>query len=273
VVMRSVPLRGMDRDMAHRAAEYMRRQGIPVHEFTLPTHIEKLVDGRLEVTYAGADGEAKKDVFDTVLMAVGRHAQVGGLNLGDVGVDLHHEKIVVDKYNRTTLPHVYALGDAIQGGLELTPVAIKAGNALADRLYRQGTELSDMTGVPTTVFTPLEYGFVGLSEEQALQAHPADVEVYHQEFLPLEWTVPHRPNDACYMKLVVRKSDDRVLGFHVLSPGAGEMTQGVAVALKAGATRAHFNECVGIHPTMAETMTTMRVTKGSGESASAGNGC
>jgi thioredoxin/glutathione reductase (selenoprotein) len=273
VIMRSIPLRGMDRDMANRAASYMRRLGIPVHEFTLPRSIVRLPNGQLEVEWAGQDGDVTKDIYDTVLMAVGRDAQVAGLNLDTAGVVLHNNKIEVDKYNRTTAPHVYALGDAIRGGLELTPVAIKSGNALADRLFKNSSELSDMTGVPTTVFTPLEYGFVGLSEEQAQVAYGDDIEVYHQEFHPLEWTVPHRPADACYMKLVVQRSTDRVLGFHVLAPSAGEMTQGVGVALKAKATKADFDACVGIHPTMAESMTTLRVTKSSGDSAAAGSGC
>lgn len=274
VMMRSIPLRGMDRDLAKGVANYMKRQGIELHEHTLPREITKLSDGRLSVKFEDVATKVEKsEVFDTVLMAVGRNAQVAGMDLEKAGVNLHGGKIEVDKYNRTTAQHVYALGDAITGGLELTPVAIKAGNALADRLFRDGRELSNMRGVPTTVFTPLEYSFVGLSEEQAVADFPDDVEVYHQEFQPLEWTVPHRPNDACYMKLVVQKTTDTVLGFHVLCPNAGEITQGVAVAMKAGAKKSHFDDTIGIHPTIAETMTQLRITKSSGESAGSGGGC
>jgi thioredoxin reductase (NADPH) len=274
-MMRSVPLKAMDRDMIDGMVKYMRDSGMELHEYTLPSEITKLGDGRLSVKYTHLQSkEEKTEVYDTVLMAVGRDAQVKGMDLENAGVKLHgHGKIEVDKYNRTTAPHIYALGDAIRGGLELTPVAIKAGNALADRLYRDGKELSDMRGVPTTVFTPLEYSFVGLSEQEAAAELGDDVEVYLKQFQPLEWTVPHRPSAACRMSLIVQRSTDKVVGFHILSPNAGEITQGVAVALKAGATKAHFDDTVGIHPTIAETMNQLTITRSSGESPAAGGGC
>jgi len=183
-------------------------------------------------------------------------------------------KVVVDKYERTSVPHIYAIGDIIEDGLELTPVAIQSARLLARRLYRGGTELMDQLNVSTTVFTPLEYGVVGYSEEDALKKFgEKNIEVYHQSFQPLEWTLPKRPNSSCFMKLVCDKADDeRVVGFHVLSPNAGEITQGVGLAFQCGVKKAHFDKCVGIHPTIAEVFTTMTITKSSGDSAAAG-GC
>ena len=108
--------------------------------------------------------------------------------------------------------------------------------------------------MPTTVFTPLEYGAIGYSEEEAVgKWGEDDIEVYHQNFWPLEWTVAHKPHDVCYAKLICVKSDkERVVGFHVAGPNAGEITQGFAIALKLRATVNDFNNVVGIHPTNAE---------------------
>jgi len=123
-------------------------------------------------------------------------------------------------------------------------------------------------GIPTTIFTPLEYGCVGYSEELAIEKYGQDnLEVYHSHFKPLEWTIPHREDNACYAKLIcLRHENERVVGVHILGPNAGEITQGFAVALRAGATKKMFDSAVGIHPTCAEEITTLKVTKRSGES-------
>jgi thioredoxin reductase (NADPH) len=194
-----------------------------------------------------------------------------GLDLAGVKLD-KHGKVRVDAYDRTSSSHIYAVGDIVAGGLELTPVAIHAGRLLADRLYNKGTELMSFRNVPTTVFTPLEYGCVGLSEDDANSIHAGDLEVFHSNFNPLEWSMAHVHENQCYMKILVEKSTDKVVGFHMLSPNAGEIVQGVAVAMKAGATKRHFDETIGIHPTVAEDMTILTVTKSSGESP-AKKGC
>jgi len=178
---------------------------------------------------------------------------------------------------QTNVPHIYAIGDVIDGEAlsppsaltELTPVAIQAGKLLAMRLCGKSEEQMDYLGVPTTVYTPLEYGAIGYTEEEAEKALGKDrLEVYHSYFKPLEWTVPHRGDNACYAKLLCDKADnEKVVGFHVCGPNAGEMTQGFAVAMKCGATKAHFDRTVGIHPTNVENFTTLTVTKASGDSA------
>lgn len=178
---------------------------------------------------------------------------------------------------QTNVPHIYAIGDIIDGEAlnppsattELTPVAIQAGKLLADRLYAGKSALMDYSMVATTVYTPLEYGAVGLPEEEAIKLHGEDnIEVYHSYFKPLEWTLPHRGDNVCYAKLICLKPEgERVIGLHVCGPNAGEMTQGFAVAIKAGATKAHFDDTVGIHPTVAEEFTLLATTKRSGDSA------
>jgi len=192
------------------------------------------------------------------------------------GVKVDKEgKIMTDACERTSAPHIYAIGDVVTGNLELTPVAIAAGRLLAKRLYNGGQMLMDQTNVATTVFTPLEYGCVGYSEEAALEKYPGEVEVYHKEFLPLEWTVPHRgDNVKAYFKMICRKvgDEEKVIGVHVLCPNAGEITQGLAIAIRAGATKEHFDSTIGIHPTVCEEIIGMDITKSSGESAGKG-GC
>ena len=154
--------------------------------------------------------------------------------------------------------------------MELTPSAIKAGILLARRLFANGIIHMDYINVPTTVFTPLEYGCVGMSEETAEKQFGKDnievekkfltkfktfftTKVYHIHFQPLEWALPHREDEACYTKLVTNKLDsERVVGIHYVGPNAAEQIQGLAIALKAGATKKHFDSTVGIHPSCAE---------------------
>jgi len=180
------------------------------------------------------------------------------------------------------VPHIYAIGDILDGDAlsppsnltELTPVAIQAGKLLAQRLYGGKTGKMSYQLVPTTVYTPLEYGCIGYTEEEAIAKFGnANIEVYHSYFTPLELTLPHRGENSSYAKLICDKTDnERVIGLHVAGPNAGEMTQGFAVAMKCGATKEDFDETVGIHPTNAEQFTTITITKSSGLSAET-SGC
>lgn len=175
---------------------------------------------------------------------------------------------------QTSVPNIYGIGDILDDKLELTPVAIQAGRLLAHRLYGDKNELCDYVNVATTVFTPLEYGCIGLSEEDAIAKFGEEnVEVYHTNYQPLEYTVAKRDMSGCYAKLVCNKSDnERVVGFHVLGPNAGEVTQGYAVAIKLGATKKDFDRTIGIHPTVSEVFTTLATTKSSGADVAA-SGC
>jgi len=222
------------------------------------------------------DGTEFVDEFNTVIFAIGRDACTGGIGLDKVGVQLNPKngKILHDSKEQTNIANIFAIGDVLDDKPELTPVAIQAGKLLARRLAGASEEITDYVNICTTVFTPLEYGCCGLSEEEAKEKYgEEDIEVFHQSFWPLEWTVAHRPDNSCYCKLITAKSlNERVVGFHYLGPNAGEVTQGFGMAIKMLATKADFDNLIGIHPTTAENFTTMEITKSSGVDASA-TGC
>lgn len=188
------------------------------------------------VKYAFDDGRVEADVFDTVLFAVGRKALTDDLKLENSGVTIqpNSDKIDVDAYERTNVSHIYAVGDVLEGRPELTPVAILAGRLLARRLFGNGTELMDYDDVATTIFSPLEYGCVGLSEEKAIERHGEDnIEIYHAYYKPTEFFIPQKSVRHCYLKAVaLREGDQRVIGLHYVGPVAGEVIQGFAAAVK-----------------------------------------
>ena len=162
-----------------------------------------------------------------------------------------------------------------QGCPELTPVAIQAGLSLARRLFGGSTEPMDYVNICTTVFTPIEYGTVGLSEEDAIETYGEDnVEIYHKSFIPLEWSISEsRSHFQCFCKVICDKADNlRILGIHYLGPNAGEVLQGFGLAMKKKITFKDLEDTVGIHPTSAEEIVTLAVTKSSGKDAAAA-GC
>jgi len=272
VMVRSILLRGFDRDMADRIGKYMETHGTKFIRGVVPEKLEKTADGRIQVSWAGG----KSDVFDTVFCAIGRDADTRGLGLDKAGVTIEKNgKIVaVDEQVKSGPPHMYAIGDVLQGMPELTPVAIQAGRLLANRLFGTSKEAMDYDKICTTVFTPLEYGCCGISEDDATAKLGANLEVYHTSYTPLEWQLPEeRAENSCYCKVLCDKSDsDRIVGLHLLGPNAGEITQGFGVAMKMGMTFDDLKNTVGIHPTTAEELTTLSVTKSSGESTDKG-GC
>jgi len=279
VMVRSILLRGFDQQMAGKIGEYMEEHGVNMIRECVPTSIERLEEGapgKVRVHAKYKDGTDFADEFNTVVFAIGRDACTANIGLDEVGVALNPKngKVLHDSAEQTNVDTIYAVGDVLDDKPELTPVAIQAGKLLARRLCGTSDILTDYVNISTTVFTPLEYGCCGLSEEDAIQQFgEEDLEIYHGNFWPLEWTVAHRPENACYAKLIcVKSQQEKVVGFHYLGPNAGEVTQGYGIALKLGATKADFNNLVGIHPTTAETFTTMEITKSSGVDASA-TGC
>ncbi|CAK9295272.1 unnamed protein product [Gordionus sp. m RMFG-2023] len=281
VMVRSILLRGFDQQMAELIGKYMSIHGITFIRPAVPVKIEKIQDGKpgiYRVYYKvkdkdGNETEQNED-FNTIILAIGRIAKSKDVGLDTAaGIKLHPEshKVITDERDRSNIFHIYALGDNAQGRPELTPVAVEAGILLVRRLYGITPEdketLCDYDNVPTTVFTPLEYGACGLSEEKAIDKFGEDgIEVYHTSFKPLEWTIPGREDNACYGKLIVNKAEkERVVGFHFLGPNAGEVTQGYAVAMKVGATKADFDRTIGIHPTNSEIYTSLTVKKSSGQ--------
>eukprot|EP01029_Cantina_marsupialis_P002471 TRINITY_DN12302_c0_g1_i1.p1 TRINITY_DN12302_c0_g1~~TRINITY_DN12302_c0_g1_i1.p1 ORF type:complete len:599 (-),score=226.78 TRINITY_DN12302_c0_g1_i1:644-2440(-) len=269
VMVRSILLRGFDQDMANRIGQYMEEfANINFIRETVPTKLVKTESGQIEVFFRNEYGEFS-DVFDTVFNATGRYADTTALGLDKAGVEVDAKGKIICNNEQTSNPHIYAIGDVVSGNLELTPVAIASGQLLSRRLFGGATEGFDLEKVPTTVFTPIEYGACGLSEEEAIARHGEEnIEVYHSNYTPLEWSVSdHKPDNACYCKLICNKTDDeRVLGLHLLGPNAGEITQGFGVAMRLGATYDSFRRTVGIHPTTAEELTTLTVTKASNAS-------
>lgn len=277
VIMRSIPLRGFDQQMASLVTEHMESYGIKFLKKCVPAKVEKLESSRLQVTWKNTElGTEETDSFDTVMWAVGRVPDIKTLNLDSVGVKTNSEtgKIIVDASEATSVPHIYAIGDITEGRPELTPTAIAAGKLLARRLFGHSSELMDYDNVPTTVFTPLEYGCVGLSEEKAVQCYGSDnVEVFHAYYKPLEFTVAERDAAQCYIKMVcLREREQRILGLHFIGPNAGEVIQGFALGIKCGATYPQLMKTIGIHPTCAEEITKLHITKRSGLDATV-TGC
>uniref|UniRef100_A0A8B9P1N7 Thioredoxin reductase 1, cytoplasmic n=1 Tax=Apteryx owenii TaxID=8824 RepID=A0A8B9P1N7_APTOW len=272
VMVRSILLRGFDQDIANKIGEYMEEHGINFIKQFVPIKVEQIEEGtpgRLKVTAQSTVGDQIiEGEYNTVLLAIGRDACTRKIGLDKVGVKINEKtgKIPVNDEEQTNVPYIYAIGDILQDKLELTPVAIQAGRLLVQRLYAGATIKCDYVNVPTTVFTPLEYGACGYSEESAVEKFGEEnIEVYHSYFWPLEWTVPSRDNNKCYAKIICNIQDnERVIGFHVLGPNAGEVTQGFAAAIKCGMTKAQLDNTIGIHPVCAEIFTTLSVTKRSG---------
>ncbi|NWX39622.1 TRXR3 reductase, partial [Steatornis caripensis] len=271
VMVRSILLRGFDQQMAEKVGAYMETHGVKfIRKFVPVEQLEEGMPGRLKVTAKSTEGEAIfEEEYNTVLIAIGRDACTRNIGLETIGVKINEKngKVPVNDEEQTNVPYVYAIGDILDGKLELTPVAIQAGKLLARRLYGGSSTKCDYINVPTTVFTPLEYGSCGLAEERAMEEYgKQNLEVYHSLFWPLEWTVPGRDNNTCYAKIICSKHDNnRVIGFHVLGPNAGEVTQGFAAAIKCGLTKELLDETIGIHPTCGEVFTTMDITKSSGQ--------
>ncbi|VDL65391.1 unnamed protein product [Nippostrongylus brasiliensis] len=194
--------------------------------------------------------DSSTDVYDTVVWAMGRDPQNDNLNLAGavVETDRSSGRIVVAEDDRTSAQDVYAIGDIALGRPELTPTAIRAGQLLAQRLFGGGSQLMTYDTVPTTVFTPLELGTIGLTEERASEQFGVDaIEVYHSHFTPFEYVIPQDPSAAqCYAKVIcLRSAPRKVLGMHLVGPNAAEIIQGYAVAMKVGVT---FDQLTAINP-------------------------
>lgn len=254
--------------MAEVVTASMVEKGIDIKMGSKPKSVKKLDDGKLLVEYTFNDkpNEVVSDKFDTVLFAVGRYALVEDMKLENAGVKITSEKIDVDSNSKTNVDNIFAVGDVLHKKPELTPVAINAGRIIARHLFNNSAEVMDYDDVATTIFTPLEYGCVGLSEEVAVERHGADnIEVYHGYYKPTEFFIPQRSVRYCYLKAVaLRDGDQKVLGLHFVGPVAGEIIQGFAAALKCGLTMKILKNTVGIHPTVAEEFTRLLITKRSG---------
>lgn len=244
-------LRGFDIDVRVHLAREMEKKGVNLVWNTVIDRIEKVAGG-LDVTLS--NGEVRQ--VDQVLYAIGRAPNTKNMGLEEAGVRLTESgAVAVDDYFRTSVGNIYALGDIIDR-YQLTPVAIGEAMKLASNLFR-GTALKmDYADIPTAVFSDPPIGTVGLTEEDARKQY-GDVDIYRSTFRPLKHTLTGS-GEQTLMKLIVDRASDRVLGCHMVGEDAGEITQGLGIALKCGATKAQFDATVGIHPTAAEEFVTMR---------------
>ncbi len=243
-------LRSFDDDVRTRLAEEMRTRGVNLRFDCCPASIHRDGD-RLRV----ADTTGGETVVDQVLMAVGRVPNTADMGLEDSGVKLDGRGAVeVDEYSRTRVPHIFAVGDCTNR-VNLTPVAIAEAMAVVETVFYNRPTTVDYSNIATAVFSMPNLGTVGLTESQARASY--DVTVFRSTFRPMKHTLSGR-NEHTMMKLVVDAVTDRVLGVHMVGPDAGEIIQGMAVALKGGATKAQFDATIGIHPTAAEEFVTMR---------------
>ncbi|XP_037092487.1 thioredoxin reductase 2, mitochondrial-like [Pollicipes pollicipes] len=266
VLLRSIPLRGFDQQMAGLVVSGMEKLGTRVLRGSEPLRLERADGGGVRVVLTPGGGhQTPPEVYDTVLLAVGRDPDTARLGLDRVGVEIHQKTgKIITRDDRTSVDNIYAIGDTVQNAPELTPVAIQAGRLLASRLFGGAQLHMDYSGVPTTVFTPFEYSCVGLSEEQA-RSQLDEIEVYHAFYRPLEYAVPNRDCSSCYIKAVCeRAAPQKVLGLHFIGPNAGEVMQGFSVAMRSGLTVESLRQSVGIHPTCAEEVVKLNITKRSG---------
>jgi glutathione reductase (NADPH) len=244
-------LRGFDSDVRRVVSSELRNKGIDLRLESDVGQIEKLDEGlRVQLL----DGEFL-DV-DQVLYATGRVPNVRGLGLPEVGVEVRADgRVVVDELSRTSVGHIHAVGD-VTSRVNLTPVAIYEGHAFADTVFGGKPRPVNHEFVPSAVFSQPPVGTVGYSEEEAIH-HVGEVDVFLSEFRPMKHTLSGR-NEKMLMKLVVDRASQEVVGIHVVGPDAPEIVQGFAVAVKSGLTKDRFDCTIGIHPTAAEELVTMR---------------
>ena len=248
----SLFLRGFDEECRRHLADAMRARGVTLHFDTQPQAVERDASGTYRVRLA--DGRALET--DAVLYAVGRRPNTRGIGLEALGVKMNeHGAVHVDDAFRTSVPSIYALGDALDR-LNLTPVALAEGTILAHNLFGGAARRMSYDNVATTLFSTPNLATVGLTEEAARQSR-ARIRVYTSSFRPMKNTLSGR-QERILMKLVVDDADDRVIGAHMVGPEAGELIQGVAIAMTCGATKTQFDATLGIHPTAAEEFVTMR---------------
>lgn len=247
-------LRGFDDEARGLVSDEMIRAGI---DLRLNTNIEAMAPEGDGYTVTVTDGTVAR--FDEVMLATGRAPNTRDLGLEEAGVTLGRTgAIVVDEYSQTNVPSIYAIGD-VTDRVNLTPVAIREGMAFVETVFKANPTPVDHDLIPTAIFTQPEMGTVGLSEEDARAQEPVDV--YSTTFRPMHGAFAGRP-DRALMKLIVSRATRRVLGCHIVAPGAGEMIQLAGIAVKMGATKEDFDRTVAVHPTMSEELVTLKTPVG-----------
>jgi len=266
VMVRSILLRGFDRECVAKIGNYMEAHNTSFKHECTPTSFVDGKDKKVGCHFKSGDGVEGYEEYDTVLMAIGRTGEADKLGLANAGLWCNGKGKVEASCERTNVPNIFCIGDLVANRIELTPVAKVAGKKIIARLFK-GDKMAamDYSKIATTVFTPLEYGMVGLSQDQAEEKYGKDgllLQILSKSGTPLEWTLTpsRKSNEAnkAFFKVLIDNGSTppgKIVGFHYLGPNAGEILQGMAVAIKAGATKEHLEDTIGIHPTTAETMT------------------
>ena len=244
-------LRGFDAELQSQLEQELRQSGLDLKAETKIVKIEQSAQGLNVLLDCGSIAEV-----DAVIKAIGRSPQTEDLGLQSVGITLDEQgAIPVDPYSRTVVPNIYAVGD-VTNRVNLTPMAIREGQAFADTVFGQKDVVVDHRLVPTAVFTTPELATVGLTEEDALRDYPR-LDVYTTQFRPMKSSLSGH-HTKMFMKLLVDRDTDRVLGFHAIGPDTGEMAQLMGVALQMRASKSALDATLAVHPTAAEEIVTMR---------------
>lgn len=249
-------LRGFDEEARGLVSEEMIQNGVELHLGTNVLEMQQ-VEGGIRVKASNGDDR----VFEKVMFATGRAPNTDGMGLQEVGVKLGRKgQVLVDDYSQTSVPSIFAVGD-VTDRVNLTPVAIREGMAFVETVFKGNPTKPDHELIPTAIFTQPEMGTVGMSEEEARDKGP--IEVYCTSFRPMQTGFVGRASRVM-MKLVVCGETRRVLGCHIVAPGAGEMIQLAGIAVKMGATKEDFDRTVAVHPTMSEEIVTMKTPERTG---------
>ena len=261
ILHRSVMLRGFDSEMVDNVVDYMKQfAGVKFVQGN-PIKFEKQ-EGQVLATWSNDKKETHSELFDTVLMATGRSPDIKGLGLNAFDLKLDKSgKIVVNNHFETSVPGIYAIGDIIADGRELTPVAIQQGKKLAKGLFQNDWTSIDLKSIATTVFSPLEYASSGHSEEEAIADFGKEgIQVFTSEFTPAEWLLgKHKSHFKCLMKVIVRKSDEVVVGIHYNGPNAGELVQGLSMAVRLKVSYSDFQKSISPGNSLGDVMVSLKL--------------
>jgi len=255
-VRKESPLRSFDPLIVETLVEVMAEEGPTLHTHSTPKEVTKEDDG--SITLHLENGQSQN--VDTLIWAIGRHPTTDQINLAVTGVETNDAGYIkVDEYQETNIPGIYCVGDIMENGVELTPVAVKAGRQLSERLFNNKPEAKmDYDLIPTVVFSHPPIGTIGLTEPEAIaQYGEKNVKVYQSGFTAM-YTAITQHRQPCKMKLICAGENEVVVGLHGIGFAVDEMIQGFSVAMKMGATKADFDSVVAIHPTGSEEFVTMR---------------
>ncbi|KAG7892693.1 hypothetical protein KL905_001097 [Ogataea polymorpha] len=249
-------LRKFDTIIQNTITDHYVKEGINVHKQSQVTKIERLEDGSKKVTL----NDESSIVVDELIWTIGRKSLID-LDVHKIGLELNaKDQVIVNEYQETNVKNVYSLGDVV-GKVELTPVAIATGRKLSNRLFGPEvfrTQKQDFDNVPSVIFSHPEAGSIGLSEKDAIEKYGEDdIKVYQSKFTSMFYAMSEHKSPTAYKLVCVKSQNEKVVGLHIVGDASSEILQGFGVAIKMGATKANFDDCVAIHPTSAEELVTM----------------